>query len=77
MTRIEKWQAWEGFVGSQTPEEFMRISRQQGHATVEAAVAAYIAEIPTLFDMTEDERNAIPANLADLLTACIQERGIS
>lgn len=72
--QAEMWQAWDGFVGSQTPEEFMRISREEGLNTVEAAVAAYIADIPNLFSMTDEERQAIPADLADLLAACIRDR---
>lgn len=38
-------QAWEGFVGSQTPAEFIQISREQGHTTTEAAVVAYVQDV--------------------------------
>jgi hypothetical protein len=43
---------WAGYVGSQTPAEFLEISRQQGHTTAEAAVTAYVADIPNMFDVT-------------------------
>lgn len=36
--------AWEQYVGSQTPQEFMRLSECLGQETPEAAVEAYLAE---------------------------------
>jgi hypothetical protein len=62
--------AWEGFVGSQTPQEFMDISRQRGYETVVAAVAAYVAEATDIFgDLTDQERETA----AELLTQYIED----
>lgn len=67
--RAEVAEAWEGWVGSQTPAEFLRISAEMGHDTVERAVAAYIADLPNIFP---EEAERIPSNLADILTAFIE-----
>lgn len=62
--------AWDSWVGSQTPAEFMQISKDQGHATVEAAVADYVAAVPSIWPESKDQ---IPENLADLLQKFIEE----
>ena len=48
MTFQHAAEIWQGFVGSQTPQEFMEASYQQGYATAEAAVAAYVRDIPNI-----------------------------
>ena len=46
----ETSEMWDGYVGSQTPQEFMNISRQGNpDITIEQSVAEYVAEIPTMF----------------------------
>lgn len=45
-------EAWEGFVGSQTVKEFLEVSHAKGFTTIDAAVAAYIKDIPVMFDRT-------------------------
>lgn len=48
MTFQQATEIWAGFVGSQTPQEFMEASCQKGLPTVEAAVTAYIRDIPDI-----------------------------
>lgn len=71
---IEKQQltpaeVWEGFVGSQTPAEFMEESNKKGLLTVSAAVEAYVKEIPQMFGQTytEDQLLDIAAGLTDYI----------
>lgn len=50
--------AWEGYVGSQTPAEFMELSRERGHTSIEAAVDAYLQESAFMFThLSREERN--------------------
>lgn len=72
-TRLTPAQAWEGFVGSQTPQEFMELSRQKGESNIEWAVADYVKDIPAMFGQpyTEDELLDIAAALATF----IREKG--
>lgn len=47
-------QAWDAYVGSQSPAEFWRISQEQGHATLEDACRAYAQDLPNMMsDWTE------------------------
>jgi len=43
-------EAWEGFVGSQTPEEFWRISHEQGARTYYEAAERYARDLPNIVD---------------------------
>src|SRR5690606_37077570 len=64
--------AWQGYVGSQTPEEFLAISRGQGHDTTEAAVLSYVGTLEvgsTLFE--KDDRWTFD-DLPDLLLGYTQ-----
>ena len=69
MTQQQIADIWAGFVGSQTPAEFMEISREQGHTTAQEAVAAYVADIPAMFDIevTPEEAAAITFGLRHYL----------
>lgn len=40
--------AWNYWTGDLTTQEFMNLSRAQGHPTIGAAVDAYVVEIPGL-----------------------------
>lgn len=63
-------QAWEGWVGNQSSDEFWTISRQEGHVTIEAAAAAYAKDLPEIFSGDELLSGATPEQLqkiADLL----------
>ena len=43
-------QWWDAYVGSQTPQQFMNISRQdQPDISIEQAVTDYVREIPFMF----------------------------
>lgn len=42
-------EAWEGFVGSQTPQEFWELSHEQGARTYYEAAAKYVRDLPNLF----------------------------
>lgn len=53
MTFRSAAEIWAGFVGSQTPQEFIEISRQKGYTTTEQAVAAYVRELPDMFPYDE------------------------
>lgn len=53
MTFERSAEIWQGFVGSQTPDEFMEISRQRGYVTAEEAVATYVRELPDMFPYDE------------------------
>lgn len=65
-------EAWEGFVGSQTPSEFMEISHQKGLITVEAAVNAYVQDFPAMFNLNPSERER--SEIVVLLTEYIVEQ---
>lgn len=41
-------EAWEGFVGNQTPEEFWRLSYEQGARTYHEAAERYVRELPQM-----------------------------
>lgn len=60
-------QAWEGYVGNQSPEEFMGISRQTGHGTIEDAVDSYVSEM-------EEDRDDLPGDLRELLQGYIERQ---
>ena len=51
---------WAGFVGSQTPQEFIEISRSKGYTTTEEAVAAYVRELPDMFPYDEITADQLP-----------------
>lgn len=53
--------AWEGFVGNQTPAEFVGSSMVKGFASVLGAVAEYIIDINDMFgeNFTDEELNEI------------------
>lgn len=74
---LTHYQAWEGYVGSQTPVEFMRYSREDGHLTVEAATVAYANDLPNLFpdecgDLTAEEKAAIADRLAEFIESQVE-----
>lgn len=48
--RLTPSDAWDQFVGEQTPEEFMRVSRLQGFVTPETATADYVRCYPSMVD---------------------------
>ena len=52
MTYQHAAEIWQGLTAGQEPAEFIRISREQGHSTVEEAVDAYVRDIP---DMTGED----------------------
>jgi hypothetical protein len=66
-------QAWERFVGNQSPAEFMEISRANGYATAAEAVTAYVVELPRMFPddgiTLEDAVTAAPLLLQYLIDA--------
>jgi hypothetical protein len=66
-------QAWEGFVGSQTPQEFHELNVQQGIIDIDEMCTRYVAEVPSMFQMSTDERRALPDDLADLLAKYIRQ----
>mgnify|MGYP001563404662 CR=1 FL=1 len=66
--RMTPGEAWGGFVGSQTPQEFMEISRQKGFTTVEEACGVYAADVPAIFGADAQ----VPENLAELLTEYVR-----
>lgn len=59
MTFQECTEIWSGFVGSQTPQEFMEISQELGHTTAQEAVAAYVRELPDMFDIEVTPEEAV------------------
>ena len=64
-------EAWEGFVGSQDVDEFLAISRDKGHHTPEAAVAAYLDE--SYEDLVRDIEHPISRDaLEELLLRYIE-----
>ncbi|HET9109932.1 MAG TPA: hypothetical protein VFN78_03810 [Ktedonobacterales bacterium] len=46
---------WNSATSSQTPQEFMNISRQKGFTSIEDAVDAYVEEMPGMFAGTDSE----------------------
>lgn len=75
--------AWEGFVGSHTPEEFMEISRDQGCVTAEDAVNDYVKSLPDLMGpdapkpgepLFDNESGWKADDLPDLLLGYIQRK---
>lgn len=42
-------EAWEGFVGNQSPDEFWQISQEQGAQTYDEAAERYVRELPHMF----------------------------
>jgi hypothetical protein len=43
-----EWNEWNEWTDLCDPQEFMNLSRAQGHATIGAAMDAYVVEIPEL-----------------------------
>lgn len=66
--RLTPAEAWDGFVGSQTPQEFMEISWSKGLLTIDAACEVYAADVPAIFGA--DAR--VPENLAELMTEYVR-----
>ena len=62
--RLTPDQAWEGFVGSQSTTEFMRLSPGM---TPTQSCRQYVAESPVCADLTSDDRRRV----AELLAAHI------
>jgi hypothetical protein len=75
MANLTPAQAWDGFVGSQTPQEFVEVSRQKGLLTVDDAVYAYVMDIPTMFQQEYTTPELLGVNR--LLCAYIREQGIN
>lgn len=76
MSTMTASEAWDNYVGEQTPAEFLSESRAKGLTTIEDAVAAYVEEYPrTTGDWTTWEDAGIdPEELADLLTEYLTAR---
>lgn len=70
-------QAWEGFVGSQTPKDFMYESHRQGYLTVEAATDAYEGNLPGMFPEYAGDLTGIGALLAEYIRFSIPEPDIT
>lgn len=66
-------EAWQGFVGAQTPQEFWDTSREQGAQNVEWAVINYVNDMPNL---SSDWRNLTDSQqgvIMFLLTGYLRE----
>lgn len=51
-------QTWDGYVGNQTPQEFMNLYRMhQPGITIEQAVAEYVTQIPFMFGERHEVRD--------------------
>lgn len=72
MTYQHAAEIWQGFTAAQEPTEFVRLSREQGHSTVEEAVAAYVADIPAMTgeDYSTEELAEIREGLTTYLESC-------
>lgn len=77
MRAMSPAEAWEGFVGSQTPQEFWELSHEQGAATYAEAAQKYARDLPRLFrDWTDREAAGDYPDLdrlADLLARYLQD----
>jgi hypothetical protein len=56
---MDCWDAWDGYVGSQTPSEFWRYSQMQGATTYAEAATIYANDLPNIFP--EDDWTAEPS----------------
>lgn len=74
MNRMTPPEAWEGFVGNQTPEEFMEVSRQKGFPNVTEASIAYVNDSPDMFGNVDQVERF---DIALLLCAYIRAQGIN
>lgn len=68
--RMTPAQAWEGYVGSQTPQEFMEVSAQKGLAD-DWAVHEYVKDLPAMFGQSYTDDELI--EIAGLLLAYIRQ----
>lgn len=66
------YEAWEGYVGDQTPQEFMEISASKGFSTIEQAVADYVADLPDIQPDVEFEEGDLE-QIAVLLAQYIRQ----
>lgn len=67
--------AWQGFIGSQSVQEFLEISRERGYHTPEEAVAAYLDE--SYGDLTADIEDPISRDELESLLLRYIERTLS
>lgn len=67
--KMQPHEYWEGFVGGQSPEDFMRYSREAGAATAEVAVKRYVKDLPDIFgeEYSAKELEAIERGLVAYL----------
>lgn len=70
-------EAWEGFVGSQTPQEFWELSHEQGARTYYEAAERYARDLPAIFreEWAEMEAGDYPDldRVADLLARYLEQ----
>jgi len=76
MTFQQSAEIWAGFVGSQSPAEFMEVSRSKGYNTAEEAVAAYVRELPNMFPDDDITADQLP-EIHDGLLRYLAEHGIN
>lgn len=71
-------EAWEGFVGSQTPQEFWELSHEQGATTYYEAATRYARDLPNIFreEWAEMEAGDYPDlnRVASLLADYMEEQ---
>ena len=64
-------EAWDAYVGSQTPEEFVELSREKGYTDVHEMCWDYVLELPQMF--REEYTEGQLAEIAELLEKYIEE----
>ena len=69
--RISPQEAWDLYVGSQTPEEFVELSREKGIQDVEMMCLDYVQELPQMF--REEYAEGQLAEISRLLVEYIEK----
>lgn len=77
MRELTAWEAWEGYIGSQSAEEFWQISQEQGTTTYAEAAEKYARDLPNMFrsEWIEMKAGKYPDldRLAALFEECLEE----
>ena len=66
-------EAWEGYVGDQTPAEFWRIAQEKGAVTYEEACQTYAEDLPQMMsDWVQSEQPPL-SEIAGLLERYLEQ----